>query len=254
MGRRNLVFLTGVILDEVTLSHESGEVKFYSFKLETNVNDNVDTVSCIASDSHYETLMQCYESGTAVTVSGSIRSISKESKRNDIYVFCNDVMMAMPFVDDENSVIADGSVMGNVKIYANRTVVFLKLPVNGYKWAFAIAVGYNNVGRRLALLNTYDEVSLTGHVSASADGVCQIVVEDFEKKGAREHENFKSRRTELQGERAVRGESEQSVSNGMRNKPQWKNDSRRRAVRYSDRQDVRRNFSGQRQTYGRAWE
>lgn len=237
---KNLVFLTGIIVDKVELAYEIDEKKFYKFTLETIVNDKPEQADCIATDKFYNVLMEGQMSGNAISISGTFRSKKYGDKGNDTYVYCKDVITALPFSDDENTVILEGVILGEVKVYASHSVAFLKTMIGKSKWAFVPLVAWENVGRRMAFLKRYDSISVRGHIHTDDGYKSEVVVDDFEMKGDRNNEIFESYGAELQRERAVRSQFEQRQGNGLRSKPHWKNDSYGRSLRHPYRQDVRR--------------
>ena len=237
---KNLVFLTGIIIDKVEMAYEIDEKKFYKFTLETVVNDRPEHADCIATDKFYTVLMENQISGNAISISGTFRSKKVGEKGNETYVYCKDVITALPFSDDENTVILEGMILGEVKVYASHSVAFLKTMIGKGKWAFVPLVAWENVGRRMAFLKRYDAVSVRGHIHTDDGYKSEVVVDDFEMKGDRNNEIFESYGAELQRERAVRSEFEQRPSDGLRSKPHWKNNGYGCRVRHSYREDVRR--------------
>lgn len=238
---KNLVFLTGGIINEVEFAYEIDDRKFYRFTVETVVNDRPEYVDCIAPDTFKSILDECQFSGTSVTISGTFRSKKVADKSNKTYVYCKDVIVALPFSSDENTVILEGSIMSAVKAYASRSVAFMKVMVTKNKWAFVPIIGYQNVGRRLALLKRFDVITVRGYVHTDEGFSGEVVVNDFNiVKGDANNEVFKSYGDELQGAEQIRSESEQRGSDGMRSKPHWKNNGYGRSLRHSHRQDVRR--------------
>ena len=238
---KNLVFLTGGIVNEVEFAYEIDDRKFYKFTVETVVNDRPEYADCIAPDTFKSILDECQFSGTSVTISGTFRSKKVAEKRNETYVYCKDVIVALPFSSDENTVILEGSIMSTVKAYANRSVAFMKVMVTKNKWAFVPMIGYQSVGRRLALLKRFDVVTVRGYVHTDEGYTSEVVVNDFNVvKGDTGNEVFKSYGDELQGAEQVRSESEQRGSYGLRSKQNWKNNGYGCRVRHSHRQDVRR--------------
>lgn len=238
---KNLVFLTGGIINEVEFAYEIDDRKFFRFTVETVVNDRPEYVDCIAPDTFKSILEDCQLAGTSVTISGTFRSKKTTEKRNETYVYCKDVIMALPFSSDENTVILEGSIMGAVKAYASRSVAFMKAMVTKNKWAFVPIIGYQNVGRRMALLKKFDVITVRGYVHTDEGFSGEVVVNDFTiMKGDMNNEIFESYGDELQRTEPVRSESEQRPSDGLRSKPHWKNDGYGCRVRHSDRKDVRR--------------
>ena len=237
---KNLVFLTGIIIDKVELAYEIDEKKFYKFTLETIVNDKPEHADCIATDKFYDVLMEGQMSGNAISISGTFRSKKYGDKGNDTYVYCKDVITALPFSDDENTVILEGMILGEVKVYASHSVAFLKTMIGKSKWAFVPLVAWENVGRRMAFLKRYDSISVRGHIHTDDGYKSEVVVDDFEMKGDRNNEIFESYGNELQRAEQIRSESEQRQGYGLRSKPHRENNGYGCRVRHSYREDVRR--------------
>lgn len=239
----NLVFLTGTVSG---LEIES-ENRF-RFIVSVFKDDVTDTVLCRCTARHYETILQAQETGEPLTISGMVKSF-KEDGKSRAYVGVNDAMIALPFTSDENTATGEGCLCSNPKAYANRTVAYMRIPAYADKLAFVSIATYGYEAKKLAVLERDAHIRYSGYVTY--DGInTQLVIEELKVEGEK-NEGTQSRSAELQGENIRHQSSADYVHQGR--KPSWKNDSYRCRVRHSDGQDVRRNFSGQRPTYGRAW-
>lgn len=230
---KNLVFLTGAISG----LHEESEGR-YSFVLTAYKGDKADDVFCMCNLRCYGTAVRASETGEEVTISGLLKSYRNDNK-SVMFIGVNDAMIALPFTEDENTVTADGYVASTPKVFANRTVCFIKVHCYADKWAWIPSVAYNNVGRRLAMLDRNDNITVSGY--ATYDGITsQLVITDFETKGER-NETTESDGRELQRENVRYQSVPDYVHKGR--KPMWKNNGYGRSVRHSHREDVRRQFS-----------
>ncbi len=239
----NLVFLTGTV-SGLEIESENR----YRFEMSIYKGDVSDIVLCRCTARHYETVLQAQETGEPLTISGMIKSY-KEDGKSKAYVGVDDAMIALPFTNDENTATGDGYLCASPKAYANRTVVYMRVPTYADKLAFVSIVAYGYEARKLAMLERYAHIRYKGYVTF--DGThTQIVIEELKVEGE-ENEVTQSRSRELQGENIRHQSGSDYVHQGR--KPSWKNDSYRRSLRHSGRNDVGRQYGQQHPTYGRAW-
>ena len=249
---KNLVFITGVASD-LCLYYESHDKKYFKFLVSAYHGDHDDAVLCVCDESKTSLIDEAIVTGETIDICGNIRARREEDGAKTVYVYASDVASSMPFTDEENSATGDAVVDKTPQVFANRTVVWVRLQISGGRFAYAPAVGYGITARQMAKLNIDDEFNYDGYVIATEDGTtCQLVIEDLKTKGEKEHENYKSHDAELQRDRRSRIGS-QGHQLYQRQKPSGKDYGHGRSVRYSDRQDVRWQRSGQHSPYGRAW-
>lgn len=250
---KNLVFITGVP-SNVELYYEAYEKQFFKFTVNAYHNDHDDAILCVCNNSKIDVVNEAKLTGNTIDICGNIRARRNEDGSKTVYVFVADVASSLPFAEEENDAVGDAEVDKPPQVYANRTVVWIRLSISGGRFAYVPAVGYGNVAKRMAMFNVDDAFSYNGYVVSTEDcTTCQLVINDFNLKGEKKHENPQNYGAELQGTGTFRSVSE-GCHEDMRRKPMWKNDSYRRGVRHSDREDVRRNYGRQYQTYGRSWQ
>lgn len=249
---KNLAFITGVVTD-IQLDHEWNDKKFYKATVSVYKGDHEDFVLCLCGENYLDILKQSLDGSMNITIYGTIRSNRNPDDEDWVYVFAHDCMLSLPFSEDENTMLFDARIVASPRVYANRTVIWVKLDVNNNRFAFAPIVGYNATGRYMARFSEGDILQCEGYMIATqSNATCQIVIEKIEKKGET-NENHRNHGEELQGNRRNRGFTPEH-DNGFGREQGRKEYAGRHHQRYLNRKADGRQYARPHQTYGRAWE
>ena len=248
MKQNNAVYLRGTVSEPV-LSHTINGSDIYIFKLTTRHERRKDMhIVCMCKDQWVDTIKQCSENHLSVDIFGQIRGTSQRTDKHLAFVWVIDASVALPFEDDENAVELHGNISAPPYALTEKTICVVRTAIGPDKHASVKCVGFGRIIQCLEDIGFGDEVSINGYIRntripGKAGEIMEVVITYIFTERSYVNEDSQNQGRELQGSRR-NGTDAEGRKFYQRSQSDWKDNDFGRRLRYSDRQDVRRQLNG----------